>query len=382
MRALRSLHCSHLPACPGCPRFALPGVAPEAAQALEALAVRAGLPPPRVVEGAPSGFRYRARLAVRGRAAQPKIGIFELGSHRVVHIPNCQIHHPLINEVGERVRQTLVAHRLPLYSDSAHAGRVRYLQVAVERQTSTAQVVLVTNDADYHGLDAFFDDLRQRLGSSLHSLFWNGQPERSNAVLGEAWQRVHGPAVLAELSNGTPVFYPPGAFGQSHLDLAERIAAQVATHVPPDSRVLEYYAGVGAIGLPLVARNRSLLVNEVGPASLEGLTLGIAAQPPELRECIQVHPGTAATQAHLANPDHVDVVIVDPPRKGLDAPLLAQLIQAPPPRLIYVSCGLQAFLREAASLLDSRRFALARLDAFALFPYTEHVETLAVFERR
>ena len=128
-----------------------------------------------------------ARLAVRGRIGQPKIGIFELGTHRVVHIPQCQIHHPLINEVCEAVRRGLVAHRLPLYSDSAHAGRVRYLQVAVERESASAQLVVVTNDPTYHGLADFFDEVSARLGPRLHSLFWNGQPERSNAVLGSVY---------------------------------------------------------------------------------------------------------------------------------------------------------------------------------------------------
>jgi 23S rRNA (uracil1939-C5)-methyltransferase len=74
-------------------------------------------------------------------------------------------------------------------------------------------------------------------------------------------------------------------------------------------------------------------------------------------------------------------VIVDPPRRGLAPALLDALCAAPPQRLVYVSCGLESFLAETERLLESKRLALRSLDAYALFPYTEHVETLALFAR-
>lgn len=335
---------------------------------------------PALHEGDPLGFRLRARLAVRGRAEQPKIGIFQVGTHRVVHIPTCRIHHPVINEVSEQVRQVLAAHRVPLYSDSAHAGRVRYLQLVVQRQSGSAQLVIVTNDGASAGLESFFSDLAARLGPRLHSLFWNGQPERSNAVLGGAWQRLAGPEALEEEFAGVRLFYPPAAFGQSNLTLAQKISARVSALVPDAARVVEFYAGVGALGLPLAARVESLALNEIGEGSLRGLALGIDALPEPIRARVSVRAGAAGDAAELVTSD-VDVVIVDPPRKGLDAPLLARLIDAPPKRLVYVSCGLDALAREAETLLSSNVFKLSLLEAFNLFPYTEHVETLAVFER-
>ena len=81
--------CPHRPPCPGCPRYGEPGIAPTARAALEALARLHGLPGLPVVSGATSGFRLRARLAIRGRRGAPKLGMFQLGTHRVVRIPNC-----------------------------------------------------------------------------------------------------------------------------------------------------------------------------------------------------------------------------------------------------------------------------------------------------
>ena len=100
-----------------------------------------------MISGQTAGFRLRARLAIRGRLGSPKIGLFELGTHRVVHIPNCSVQHPLINRVAAVVRRALVDARVTSYSDSAHLGLARYLQVVVERSSQTAQVVIVANSA-------------------------------------------------------------------------------------------------------------------------------------------------------------------------------------------------------------------------------------------
>jgi tRNA/tmRNA/rRNA uracil-C5-methylase (TrmA/RlmC/RlmD family) len=355
----------------------LPGLDPSVLEPLGALAARAGLPAPEVVNGPRFAFRHRARLAVRGRAQNPKIGIFESSSHRVVHIPDCKIHHPLVNEVARLVRRTMVEHRVSPYSDAAHAGSVRYLQIVVERQSETAQVVIVTREANPDGFASFFAALRERLGARLHSLWWNGQPERSNAVLGELWSHISGPETVSETNAGVRLFYPPGAFGQSHLALADRIASAVSELVPNGAHLVEYYAGVGALSLPLAARLTRLQLNELSEGSLAGLERGLAELPSEVRARTSVHAGSAGEHAERLR--GADVVLVDPPRKGLDRALLDQLVNTPVPRLVYVSCGLPALLGEAERLFAGG-YRLSALKAFALFPYTEHVETLAVFE--
>jgi tRNA/tmRNA/rRNA uracil-C5-methylase (TrmA/RlmC/RlmD family) len=120
-------------------------------------------------------------------------------------------------------------------------------------------------------------------------------------------------------------------------------------------------------------------MNEVAPASLQGLSLGLAALSPSERAKAEIVAGPAAAKAAAAA--GVDVVIADPPRKGLDRELLVQLRDEPPRRLIYVSCGLDSLLADTALLTASGRLRLRELSAFNLMPYTGHVETVACFER-
>lgn len=375
---MAALICPHQPSCPGCPRLAQPGPEPEALARLTALAVRLGAAPPEVQRGPSTGFRRRARLAVRGRADAPKLGIFESGTHRAVHIPRCLVHHPVINRVAALVRDCLARQRIPTYSDQAHAGLVRYVQIVVERQTDLAQVSLVTNQAAPEGLDRLLADVQSTVGAQLHGLWWNGNPERTNTILGPHWQHIAGQQHVGDRSGSAQLFYPPHAFGQSNLDLAMGLAADVRALSQPGERVLELYAGVGAIGLGLAASAGELLLNELGEGSLRGLELGVAALPAEQAAKVRVVPGPAGDAASLVAGR--DFVIADPPRKGLDAAVLQALRAAPPARFAYVSCDADSFERDAAQLEGP--FRLAALKVYDLFPHTEHVESVAMFERR
>lgn len=308
----------------------------------------------------------------------PKLGMYELGTHRLVHIPNCVVHHPLVNRVAAVVRGALADAHVPTYSETAHLGLARHLQVVVERASQTAQVVLVANSATPEPLGACLDLVRERLGDALHSLWFNANVEQRNTILGPQFVRWCGPETVVERFGGADVHYPPGAFGQNNLDVAERIVGYVSERVPAGARVAEFYAGVGAIGLSIVERTAGLRLNEVSPHSLRGLELGLAGLAPELRARTRVVPGAAGECAGAV--DDADLVIVDPPRKGLDAALRDRLAARPPARLLYVSCGLESLLADVA-VLTAGGLRLRELAAFDLLPYTEHVETVATFER-
>jgi 23S rRNA (uracil1939-C5)-methyltransferase len=315
---------------------------------------------------------------VRGRVGSPKVGLFQAGSHRIVDVPRCAVHHPRINEIAAAVKRALRATGTPPYAEGPHAGLLRAVQIAVERAGGRAQVALVANSADPHALDPLAAQLQAELGDALQGLFWNGNPERTNTILGRDWRLLHGAPMLEERIAGARVFFPPGAFGQSNLPLFERIAERVASWVPEGASVVELHAGCGALGLGLAARAGRLVMNEREPASLEGLARGVAELPPAVRARVELAPGSAAE--HALRVRGAACVVVDPPRRGLDPELFAALCAAPPARLVYLSCGLPAFLREAEALA-AVGLAPVELEAYALFPYTEHVETLARFER-
>jgi len=371
--------CPHRPPCPGCPSFGRTGLAPEPHDTLVRLAERTGAALLPLVASPRLAFRHRARLAVRGRTSSPKIGIFQRGSHRIADVPRCPIHHPLVNRVALAVRDSLRVTGTPPYADAPHCGLLRYVQIVVERASHRAQVVLVANDVAPAAALPLAERLRSTLEDDLHSLWWNGNPARTNTILGPHWQCLHGGEAVRETLGGAAVFFPPGAFGQANLPIADALVAAVHARVPTGARVAELYAGTGAFGLGLLQRGATVAFNEISAHGLRGLRLGLDALADAPRARGSMHAGPAAEHADLTA--GADVVIADPPRKGLDAGVVEALGRRPPRRLLLVSCDAAALERDVLQLA-ARGLSLQALQPFEMFPYTAHAETLAVLEPR
>ncbi len=369
--------CPHRPACPGCPRFGEPDVAPVARRSVQQWALGHGV---RVQwrTGPSLGFRHRARLAVRQRHGRVAVGLFAAASHDIVDTPRCAVHHAEINRVAAVVKQSMSRLGVAAYDEASGTGLVRYLQLVVQRQTGRIQLVVVGNCESAAPLRPLFEQLQRRTSKQLHSVFFNAQPRRTNTILGERFERICGSPMLQDHVAGTTVHYPPGAFGQANPVLFERIAQQVRGWAEPFEHVVELYCGVGALGLGLATPQRRLVLNEISPWGLEGLRAGFSQLQPQVRQHVQIVEGAAqAVAPSVLHPDAC--VIVDPPRKGLGASLLQQLLAQPVQRLIYVACGLPAFLRDAEQL--TQRYRCRELSGYGLFPFTEHVEIVACFER-
>jgi tRNA/tmRNA/rRNA uracil-C5-methylase (TrmA/RlmC/RlmD family) len=316
---------------------------------------------------------------VRGRARSPKVGLFQEGSHRIVDIPHCPIHHRAINEVAAELKRAIREIGVAPYAERPHRGALRAVQVVVERTTGLVQVTLVGSDPRPDPLEPLAERLFHAMPDGLKSLWWNGQPDRTNAILGSRWHHWRGAETVVEPVAGVDVHYPPGAFGQSHPEIAGRIAESVQARVADGSRVVELYAGCGALTLGLLPRVAALHLNERDEHGLRGLERSLAGRPARERARCRVWPGPA--EAALDALADADVVVVDPPRRGLEAAVRDALGRASASKLIYVSCGIESLVRDAA-VLETGGWWLSDLSAFDAFPYTAHVESLAVFERR
>ncbi len=304
-----------------------------------------------------SQTRFKAKLAVR---PGPHIGLFKRNTHEVISIPHCQVHHPSINKAVSILNEEIVRHNIIPYQEN-HTGALRYIQLFADRASHQIQLTLITTQP----LPSPF--IQSLLKHNLwHSIWINHHPDANNCILGPSWQHLYGPPFLWQTLNQTPIAFHPGAFSQTHLPLFEKMVQKIQTWVHPSDSILELYAGVGAIGLTL--RHPSITLVENNPFA--HLSFQQSRSPiPYL--CIDAK-GADLTPHNL--------IIVDPPRKGLD-PLLLKKLTDHRGRLIYVSCGFDSFKRDAQVLLSSG-WKIKEAQGYLLFPGTNHVEILALFEKR
>jgi tRNA/tmRNA/rRNA uracil-C5-methylase (TrmA/RlmC/RlmD family) len=400
-----SVACPHFADCPGCTLGAALDAPPKLARARAFFAAECGLAHIPSVMGAPLGWRTHAKLAVRGVAGAPLIGLFKARSHDVLPVPDCAVHHPSINMALAELQVLMVRARTPVYDEATGAGLVRYLQATVERSSGLVQLVLVCNApapaavGEGAGVPRGLEPLLALLAAAArtpdsvwHSVWLHFNDERRNNIFSFApspagrWLRVLGEATVRERVGARTFEFPPSVFRQANLDAFEAIAAEVAAAVPAGARVCELYSGVGLLGLNCLEAAEWVRCSDANPSLDDAVVAALAALPPPLRSRASYRRCDAA--ASTADLVGADTLIVDPPRKGLEPPLLAELCAAREAGgaacglnlLVYVSCGYDALERDARALVGAGwRVRSAR--AHVLVPGADHIETVAIFTR-
>lgn len=196
-----------------------------------------------------------------------------------------------------------------------------------------------------------------------------------------------GGSLVERMPSGAAFVLPPYVFRQANLEQFDQIVQQVVAAVPVGAKVVEWYAGVGVLGLSLASRAAWVQCSDINPpyAAFEASRLML---PSELRPRVTYAVGAAGER--LEDARGADTAVVDPPRKGLDAALLTALCEVADANapcaglrtLVYVSCGFPALVHDAEQLLAAGWGVRGEeATAHILFPGANHIETVVVFER-
>jgi 23S rRNA (uracil1939-C5)-methyltransferase len=191
---------------------------------------------------------------------------------------------------------------------------------------------------------------------------------------------VWGADTLAERYGDVTLHAGPTAFVQANTVVAGRIYRTIAAaaHLHGDERVVDLYAGVGGIALTLAGRAATVLgIEEVAPA----VHAARANARRNRQRHVRFEAGRVEDRLSALARGSIDLVTLNPPRKGCGDAVARALAALAPPRIVYLSCAPGSFARDARVLLE-RGYALERVTPFDLYPQTEHVELLGTFTRR
>lgn len=184
---------------------------------------------------------------------------------------------------------------------------------------------------------------------------------------------------MLEKFGDTTVCFHPASFAQSNPEMFELLLNSIYKEIPPNSKVVEYYAGVGVIGLKIVSKCQSVVCSEIIPQAEICFLEAQKQLSPDLSEKISFRMGPSENE--LALMDDKDLCIVDPPRKGLTATLLKAIAENKNlKKLIYVSCGWKGFQRDCDYLLQNE-WQIEKIEAYLFFPGSNQLEILAIFKK-
>lgn len=368
------LSCRHFPRCSGCEiqgELSAPPVWEKLLSFFQQAAPQLSIP---VIWGEVTGWRTRSKLAVRGTSQAPAIGLFRRGSHEVVSIPDCPLHHPSINKAVALIADCISSFQFEPYNEALGTGFLRYLQFSVERVTSQVELTCVLN----RPFPSLKDVVNQLYSKGLfHSIWVNMQPEKTNRIFGEKWIHCAGEPILWESLGTVRCAFHPGCFSQANLPLFEKALYRISDWVNSKSSVLELYCGTGAIGFNLARRGCKVHAVEMNPHAAESFDLTRKQLPLEVQNRISFE----VAQSEGTSLDGYEVLIVDPPRKGLGLNLVKEICKTKDlKQIIYLSCGPQSLQRDLGWFIE-RGWSVEKAEGYLFFPGTDHIEMLCSLKK-
>ena len=325
-------------------------------------------------------YRNKGIFAVSAVDGKAAYGFYRERSHELIAIDRCLLQSELSCRAAWAVTDFMNQHGVPAYDEQSGKGAVRHVFCRQAVHGGDALVCIVSAKG-FGGLTgALVAHLRQRC-PELTGIVLNINKNRGNTVLAGDFYTLWGEPCIRDTLCSLRFEIAPQAFFQVNPPQAERLYAQAVDFAAlrPDSLALDLYCGAGTISLCLARRAGRVIGAEIVPEAIENAKENAARNSIANVEFICADAGQAAQQ--LAQRGlQPEVIVVDPPRKGMDEATITAIAAMAPERLVYVSCNPATLARDIL-LLNARGYTLQRAKAFDLFPRTKHCECAALLTR-
>ena len=325
------------------------------------------------------GYRNKAQYPVSSKKGRAYAGVFRAGTHDVVENQRCLILPEQTDNVKDTVMDYVNQYRVPAYDETTHTGLLRHIYVRRGAVSGQILVCLVCNGEKLPKVDALIARLEKIPGFTTLVLSVN--TKKGNAVLGDKFITLCGPGYIEDTLCGLNFRLSPRSFYQVNHHQAQRLyeAAISQAEITKNDTVLDLYCGVGTITLAMAGAAGKVIGVEVIPQAVEDARDNAKRNGIENAEFFCGDAGAAALALEKNGVKPV-VVVVDPPRKGLNADTIEALHRMAPRRIVYVSCDPATLARDVA-LLKDRGYTLASATAADLFPRCSHVESIVCLRR-
>ena len=325
------------------------------------------------------GYRNKAQYPVSSKKGRAYAGFFRAGTHDVVENQRCLILPEQTDAVKDAVMDYVNQYRVPAYDETTHTGLLRHIYVRRGAVSGQILVCLVCNGEKLPKVDALIARLEKIPGFTTLVLSVN--TKKGNAVLGDKFITLCGPGYIEDTLCGLNFRLSPRSFYQVNHHQAQRLyeAAISQAEITKNDTVLDLYCGVGTITLAMAGAAGKVIGVEVIPQAVEDARDNAKRNGIENAEFFCGDAGAAALELEK-NGVKPDVVVVDPPRKGLNADTIEALHRMAPRRIVYVSCDPATLARDVA-LLKDQGYTLASATAADLFPRCSHVESIVCLRR-
>ncbi len=329
----------------------------------------------------PYHYRNKAQIPVRLVDGELQTGFYRKHSHDLIPIENFYIQDPKIDEAVVVVRDLLRKYHIEPYDEQKQMGVIRNIMVRRGHFSKEMMIVLITRTKKIPKEDQLVSEISAAL-PEVKSIVQNVNSKNTNALMGPKNKVLFGKGTITDKLMGLDFEISPTSFYQVNPVQTEKLyqLAIDKAKLTKDDVVIDAYCGIGTISLSMAKVAKKVYGVEIVPAAIEDAKRN--AEINHLTNCEFVASRAEAQfakwQAAGLKPD---VIVVDPPRKGLEGSLIDSVVKMQPERLVYVSCNPATLARDSKLLAEQGYEINQPIQPVDQFPQTIHVEAVTVFNR-
>ncbi|MBW7982338.1 23S rRNA (uracil(747)-C(5))-methyltransferase RlmC [Enterobacillus tribolii] len=345
----------------------------ELEQLLSGFAVESWLP---AQESGQAQFRNKAKMVVSGSVERPVLGILNRDGS-TADLCDCPLYPSSFRPVFDVLKTFIARAGLTPYNVARRRGELKYLLLTESRANGQMMLRFVLrSETKLTQLRDALPWLCERL-PQLAVISANIQPVHMAILEGEREIALTEQQTLEETFNQVPLFIRPRSFFQTNPGVASALyaAARDWCRELPLKSMWDLFCGVGGFGLHCATPEMSLTGIEISAEAIA------CAQESAQRIGLRHVRFEALDSARFAASEAgaPDLVLVNPPRRGIGSALCADLREMAPPYILYSSCNAHSMAQDIALLADYR---VARVQLFDMFPHTAHYEVLTLLVRQ
>ena len=331
-----------------------------------------------VAMGNPYNYRNKLQFPVGiDKNGVPIIGVFANRTHEIIPIQGCAIQDIKSIQIAKYVVDAIKKYNLSVYNENTGKGLMRHVIVKAAKSTGEYMVILVVNGNKLPYSQEIAESLVVAC-CSITSVIVNINTKNTNVILGDKNITVYGKDYIIDKLGDYYFKISPLSFYQVNPVQAEALYnyAIEATEITKNDVVFDLYCGIGTISIFMAKSAKEVYGVEIVEQAIE-----MAKENAKENKIDNTHfiaGDTEVVLTDLIEKQHImpDVIIVDPPRKGLDKTSINNILKVKPRRVVYISCNPASLVRDLRMLEEA--YEVKVIQPFDLFCFTSHVENCVV----
>ncbi len=328
----------------------------------------------------PRAYRNKGEFPIDSEQLQA--GFYKKKSKTIVHTEVCGIQNPL-SDRARNVFTNVYPYLSHLISRVSKENKLMIILVSEDRalyESLRLSKEEKTENKKAHIFLSLLDEIQKNL-PEVTSLYFNYKPQNHYRSIGYDFIHLAGEKKLIENIGSLSFEISPQSFFQVNTKQTEVLYNIVKNYasLSGNETIVDLYCGIGTIGLYLASHAQKIIGVESVKEAVENAKAN--AKRNSIPNAQFIHSRAEHALEKITEP--IDLLIVDPPRAGLEEKLIKEIIKKNPKKIIYVSCNPASFSRDIKRLREksSENYSLTKLQAIDMFPHTTHVECVVLMSR-